>query len=70
MLIGPPDIGKVFFSTAILFHIMPSNKINESKISQGCFLMDAEKEFFKDKYVGVILTGGNVDLEDTKKSFG
>ena len=28
------------------------------------------KEFFKDKYVGVILTGGNVDLEDTKKSFG
>lgn len=28
------------------------------------------KEVFKGKSVCIILTGGNVDLDDTKKSFG
>lgn len=28
------------------------------------------KEMFKDKNVCIILTGGNVDIYDTKQSFG
>lgn len=55
-----------FFSTAILFPIMASHKINESKKSQGCFLIYAEKEFLKDKSLMLARLHQTLPLSFTK----